>query len=377
MLRLITRHSLVAIFFAVALEELGVPMPIPTDLLIIFAGVRAGRGLPSLVLWFALLSVASAAGASGLYAIVRRGGRPLVERFGKYVHLGPDQLARAERFLMRRGWSGIAIGRAIPGLRYVTVIACGLLNVPYWRFLTAHLVGSSLYIATFLALGALFGPSVLSQIQIPHLALRLLWLVALAVGLPALLVWVVNRAGSQRPAIASRRRVFLSELFASGVGTIAFAATLALAAAIAELSGAPAPLRVVYRVSSQFWGTRGSVPGIVTLEYGLLLVLCVAVGAVYEYVVMPRPSFRARTRIGEVLGLTVLGTLVVGGVLAALVTTTRTALPWSAGSLLLGGLIVALGMLSYAVTAVHAQTLAMALVPSRRRTPAPEGATTP
>src|SRR5262245_18048449 len=99
MLNLVIRHSFIIICLAVFLEELGIPMPIPTDILIIFAGTVGGRSLPKLMLWFVLLSIASALGSSGLYLVVRLGGRPLVERFGRYVHLGPEQLARAERIL--------------------------------------------------------------------------------------------------------------------------------------------------------------------------------------------------------------------------------------------------------------------------------------
>ncbi len=140
------------------------------------------------MLLFGLLTLSPAIGASGLYAIVRRGGRPLVDRFGRYVHLGPEQLARSEALLARSGWGGIALGRALPGLRYVTVVACGLFRVPYLRFLTAHLAGSSVYIAVFLALGATFGPQILERIHPPAFTLRLLWLLPLAVGLPLLMI---------------------------------------------------------------------------------------------------------------------------------------------------------------------------------------------
>ena len=140
-------------------------MPIPTDVIIVFAG--ANRPLPQLVVLFALLTMSSAIGASGLYAIVRRGGRPLVDSFGRYVHLGPEQLAHSEAFIGRRGWGGIALGRAIPGLRYATVIACGLFKVPYPRFVTAHLAGSSVYIAVFLTLGAIFGTEILDRLYPP------------------------------------------------------------------------------------------------------------------------------------------------------------------------------------------------------------------
>lgn len=167
MFDLIARHGFIVILTAVLVEEFGVPMPIPTDILIILAGIESGGSLPRLVLWFFALSCASAVGATGLYFVVRKGGRPLVDRFGRYVHLGPEQLVRGEALLERRGWLGIAIGRAIPGLRYVTVIVCGLLKVPYWRFLTAHIVGSSVYIITFLALGSVFGARVIESLHAP------------------------------------------------------------------------------------------------------------------------------------------------------------------------------------------------------------------
>src|SRR5918997_320144 len=204
MLDSLVRHSFVAVLLAVMVEELGIPMPIPTDVLIVFVGT--GRSVPQLGLIYALLAASSAVGASGLYAIIRRGGRPLVERFGRYVHLGPEQLARSEALLARGGWGAIAIGRAIPGLRYATVVVCGLFEVPYLRFVTAHLAGSSVYVAVFLALGTVFGPEVLDRVHVPALALRLLWLLPLAVGLPVLVVRWGSRAYTRPAAAPSRRR---------------------------------------------------------------------------------------------------------------------------------------------------------------------------
>src|ERR687885_2584292 len=187
MLDPLARYSLVAVLLAVTVEELGIPMPIPTDVLIVFTGTRVGLSVPHLVFSFVMLTMASTVGASCLYVIIRRGGRPLVERYGRYVHLGPKQLARSEALLARGGWSAIAIGRATPGLRYATVVACGLFKVPYPRFVTAHLAGSSVYIAVFLVLGALFGPAVLDLIHLPELGIRMLWLLLLALGPPPLM----------------------------------------------------------------------------------------------------------------------------------------------------------------------------------------------
>src|SRR3712207_4588641 len=189
MLTSVVKHSFGAILLVVIIEEVGIPLPIPSDFLVILAGSTADRSLPRLVMFFGALTMASGVGASGLYAIVRRGGRPLVERFGRYVHFGPEQQARAEALLSRSGWGGIAVGRATPGLRYATVIACGLLKVPYPRFVTATLAGSSVYIVAFLALGTMFGPAVLDRLHLPVLAVRLLWVLPLAGGVSLLVGW--------------------------------------------------------------------------------------------------------------------------------------------------------------------------------------------
>ena len=101
-----------AIVLAVIVEELGIPLPIPTDFLIVVAGAGSGGVTPRLGLYLLVLALASGIGATGLYAIVRRGGRPLVDRFGPYVRLGPAQISRAENLLARGGWGAIALGRA-------------------------------------------------------------------------------------------------------------------------------------------------------------------------------------------------------------------------------------------------------------------------
>jgi membrane protein DedA with SNARE-associated domain len=213
MLNALARHSFGAVLLAVIIEELGLPLPIPTDFMIIFAGTTADRSLPRLGLFYMALTAAFALGASALYAMVRRGGRPLVEHYGRYVHLGPEQLARAEALLSRNGWGGIALGRATPGLRYTTVIACGLLKVSYPRFVTATLAGSSVYIAAFLALGAVFGPAVLDRIHVPAHPEQAHRKVPLAAGIPLLAVWASSR--SRQPTDPSRGRVVAAALMGS------------------------------------------------------------------------------------------------------------------------------------------------------------------
>jgi membrane protein DedA with SNARE-associated domain len=373
MLNLVIRHSFVIICLAVFLEELGIPMPIPTDILIIFAGTVGGRSLPKLMLWFILLSIASALGSSGLYLVVRRGGRPLVERFGRYVHLGPEQLARAERILERSGWFGIAAGRAIPGLRYVTVIACGLLRVPYRRYLTAHLAGSSVYIIAFLALGSIFGRGVIDQIQPPELAMRLLWLLALALGLPLLLGWLCFRGHARHVAEPSRRRQLSALIVASLAGTTAMSATWAGAATLSEMLGAPRSLDMSSMLANWLLdrGLRTSGTSAYMLVYASLLLVCVAVGVAYYELIQPHLATHNTSLSRQALGLVLLSGGVVAGFFSFTLMLGRIR-PlerwWQAGGWLLL-LAIGVGVLSYTLTTVYGRALAIAILPSLRRSP--------
>ncbi len=366
MLTSLAKHSFGAILLVVMIEEVGIPLPIPSDFLVVFAGTMADRSLPRLALFCVVLTVVSAIGASGLYAIVRRGGRPLVERFGRYVHLGPDQLTRAEALLSRSGWGGIAVGRATPGLRYATVIACGLFEVSYPRFITATFVGSSVYVGAFLALGAIFGPAVLERIHLPALAVRLLWVLPLAVGLPLLMVWGSYR--STQPVEPSRRRVAGAALLGSFAGAIALAATLSATATVAELAGASHPINVAYAFVGWLVGAGPVVHATSLLLYMGLLLLLVGINAYYYEFVLPYLAPRGVSRLWQVLGLALLTVGVFGlfFVLAAVVRRdVAFGLWWQNGAPTVSVGIVC-GVAVYALTAVYGRALALAGAPTHR-----------
>lgn len=364
MLGSLVRHSFLAILLAVIIEELGLPMPIPTDLMIVFAGTTAAGSAPRLTLYFVSLLLASAIGGSGLYFIVRRGGRPLVDRFGHYVHLGPDRLARAEALITRGGVWSIALGRAIPGLRYATVIVCGLLKVPFPRYLAGHIIGSSVYIAAFLAIGAAFGPAILERIHLPAHGLRLLWLLPLALGLPVLMVRWGARVRSEQPAGPSRGRLAGAVLLGGFAGTVAFAAALSATAAVAELLGAPHPLNVAHVLLGWLLlGAELDTGVTAVLLYAMLLTLLVGLAAAYYEITLPYPRLRGAGPSRQVFGLALLAFALLGGVFLISLFVQRDGsfddAWWLAGgpTMLLG---ICLGVTVYASTAVYGRILAIA-----------------
>ena len=169
----LVQHGVLAAFVYLALEESGLPIPVPGDFLMLALGARAREG--GIVLWqvIAAMEAGTILGSSLLYLLARRGGRGVVERYGPFIGIGPAQLDRAERHLQRHGVIAVVLGRLLPGLRVVTAIACGIFRVPYRVFLPAMSLGSLIYIVGYTMLGYFAGPAVLGVFEALHLPLGL------------------------------------------------------------------------------------------------------------------------------------------------------------------------------------------------------------
>ena len=163
---LLTAHPLLVIAALIFIEEIGRPEPGPrrSD----DAPRRCARS-PSTGehLWVVLLvqMLATVAGASGLFALSRRVGRPFVVRYGHFIHLTPERLARVEAPVRKHGGRAVIAGRLIPGLRILTPIVAGVLGEPFLVFLPALAVGGFLYILAVTLVGVFVGPAALDTFE--------------------------------------------------------------------------------------------------------------------------------------------------------------------------------------------------------------------
>jgi membrane protein DedA with SNARE-associated domain len=117
-------------------------IPISSEITFGFAGVLAYQGHLNLVLVIIIGSLAELAGSYVSYAVGRLGGRPLVERLGKYVLITRKDIDRAERFLAGRGSWAVVVGRALPVIRAFTSIIAGLIEIPALEFGFLSLIGT-------------------------------------------------------------------------------------------------------------------------------------------------------------------------------------------------------------------------------------------
>ena len=92
-------------------------IPLPSEVIVPFAGYLASTGRFSLVLAATARALGCNIGSTLAYAVGARGGRPLVERWGRYLLLGPGDLDRDERFFRQFGGPAVLIGRLLPVVR--------------------------------------------------------------------------------------------------------------------------------------------------------------------------------------------------------------------------------------------------------------------
>ena len=135
-------------------------VPIPSEVTFGFAGVLAASG--KLELWVVILlgSAAEILGSLVAYSVGRFGGRPLVERVGRYVLITSRDLDRAERWFSGRGEFAVLIGRAMPVIRAFVSLAAGIADMPVAKFLVFGGLGTLLYATTLASIGGAVGTCV-------------------------------------------------------------------------------------------------------------------------------------------------------------------------------------------------------------------------
>lgn len=226
---LLRSHALAVILPILFFEELGVPSPIPGDLMMVLAGVRVTQGYASLWLVLLLQELVTVAGASGLFFLSRRCGRPLILRYGRFIHLGSESLDRAEAKINRYGGWAIVVGRVLPGLRIVTPIAAGVLGMPFRTFLPSLALGAFIYILIYTLIGFFVGPPALAFFD--RVALPTSALVSLAV--LSALFFVLRRLRRAPPAFTQDRHGAVTSSLVAG--TLAGIAALMTANSTLEI----------------------------------------------------------------------------------------------------------------------------------------------
>src|SRR3954465_6898809 len=128
----IAAHGLLAVFVLMAVDAV---LPAGGELVMLVggalaAGAIAGAGAPPLAEVIAAGAAGYLTGSLGGWALGRYGGQALINRHGRWLHLGPERFARAEGWFPRYGGAFVFFGRLTPLVRSFVSIPAGVLEYP-------------------------------------------------------------------------------------------------------------------------------------------------------------------------------------------------------------------------------------------------------
>lgn len=131
--------------------------PFPSEIVMIPAGINAAKGDMSLPGAIIAGTLGSLAGAYFNYYLAILLGRPMLERYGKYLFLPPEKFEKACAFFDRHGAFGTFTCRFIPGIRQLISIPAGLARLSHWKFSLCTTLGAGLWVAFLAGVGYVIG----------------------------------------------------------------------------------------------------------------------------------------------------------------------------------------------------------------------------
>jgi membrane protein DedA with SNARE-associated domain len=135
-------YGYLAVFVLMVIESACIP--IPSEVTMLFGGAAANATFAATIpghpahLNFLLVgllgTVGNLVGSWLAYSVGRRGGRPLIERWGRYVLLRPHEIDRAEVWFERHGHEAVFVSRLLPVVRTFISLPAGVAEMPFGKF---------------------------------------------------------------------------------------------------------------------------------------------------------------------------------------------------------------------------------------------------
>ena len=153
---LLVHYGYWAVAALLLLESAGLPLPGETILLL--ASFLAYSEHELRFPWIILVgTLATTVGGEFGFALGRRGGRPLIERYRHVFHIRAEAVARGDRLFERYGAATVFLARFIFGMRVLASLLAGALHMPWRKFFLFNFLGAAVWVTAICAAGYLFG----------------------------------------------------------------------------------------------------------------------------------------------------------------------------------------------------------------------------
>ncbi|MDD5431226.1 MAG: DedA family protein [Candidatus Pacebacteria bacterium] len=154
----ITDYGYLAIFSLVFLQEIGIPNPVPNELVLLFSGYLASVGTLSFPLVFLSAVSADFIGTTVLFFAFYFFGEYILDHKPKWLPISHAQIAKLGEKIAENDKFEIYLGRLIPYIRGYVSVAAGLLEVKPKAFLISVVASAVTWSGGYVILGKILGP---------------------------------------------------------------------------------------------------------------------------------------------------------------------------------------------------------------------------
>ncbi len=137
---LIGNFGYIGMFLAMFLEA--VIIIIPSELILATGGILASKGIFTFIGAFIIGLIGSIFCASLIYAMGYYGGRPFIEKYGKYFFMKKEDIEKSEAWFRKYGMIAALIGRNFPIIRTFISLPIGIARLNFLKFIVYTTIGS-------------------------------------------------------------------------------------------------------------------------------------------------------------------------------------------------------------------------------------------
>jgi membrane protein DedA with SNARE-associated domain len=146
------------VFVLMTIEGFGIP--VPSEVTMPFSGFlssSAGGRKFDLLLAILVGTTGEVTGGILAYYLGRVGGRPMLERYGRFLLISSVELEKGENWFTRHGSRVVFVARLLPAVRSFVALPAGVVRMPVWRFVAFSAAGSFIWCAVLASIGRMLG----------------------------------------------------------------------------------------------------------------------------------------------------------------------------------------------------------------------------
>ena len=152
---LFNHYGYIVLFVALMLELIA--FPTPGETLMTYCGFLVFQGRLNWGISVIVAALGVIVGITISYFISLTLGTPFFQKYGSYIHLGPDKLEKTSQWFERYGNGLLVIAYFIPGVRHITGYFSGIAKIPFKKFALNAYIGAFIWAGTFISLGKILG----------------------------------------------------------------------------------------------------------------------------------------------------------------------------------------------------------------------------